>query len=68
MQKHFHLFLAVTYNDKGGREKRESYGRYFKLILMNRPYPNMYLMTKCLLKLVVLIRKNSHEIIRVINH
>jgi hypothetical protein len=43
MQKHFHLFLAVTYNDKGGREKRESYGRYFKLILMNRPYPNMYI-------------------------
>jgi hypothetical protein len=70
MQKNFHLFLAVTYNDKGGREKRESYGRYsyFKLILTNRPYPNMYLMTKCLLKLVVLIRKNSHEVIRVINH
>jgi hypothetical protein len=43
MQENFHLFfaapVAVTYNDKGGGEKRESYNfnnKYFKL--MNRPY------------------------------
>jgi hypothetical protein len=34
MQENFHLFFAnlstvtVTHNDKSGREKRESYGRY----------------------------------------
>jgi hypothetical protein len=59
MPENFHLFLAsgyliagpvaVTYNDKGGREKRESCGRnemktiliiniLNKLILRNRPY------------------------------
>jgi hypothetical protein len=47
MQENFHLFfanlstvattapVAVTYNDKGGGEKRESYGRYYiKTILI----------------------------------
>jgi hypothetical protein len=36
---------------------------YFKLTLMNRPYPNNDKMSP---KISVLIRKNSHEVIRVI--
>jgi hypothetical protein len=62
--------------NKSGREKRESWykwkqfynNKYFKLTVMNPPIPKIT--TKCLLKLVyLLIRKNSHEVIRVItNH